>query len=105
MILLASKCGLVCLLLRQFKPLYILANSAIFSVAVFTYMTNARGAEFEVTGKAYEFCAFLTIATSDAIPAQLRFDYPSTGTTSCASSPCTRVSSTQGKTFTHAPSQ
>ena len=48
MILLASNYGLVCLLLRQFKPLYILANSAIFSVAVFTYMIDARGAAFEV---------------------------------------------------------
>ena len=49
MILLASNYGLLCLLLRQFKPLYILANSAIFSIVVFTYMIDARGAVFEVS--------------------------------------------------------
>jgi hypothetical protein len=59
------------LLLRQFKPWYLLGNSAIFSIATFTYFYPARGYH-ELAGKFFDLCAFTCIAFSDAIPDPLR---------------------------------
>jgi hypothetical protein len=63
--------GFLSILMRQFKPLYILGNALIFSVATFSYFFPTRG-YIELTGKVFDFCAFTCIALSDAIPDPLR---------------------------------
>jgi hypothetical protein len=50
---------------------FLLGNSAIFSIATFTYFYPARG-NIEIAGKFFDLCAFTCVAFSDAIPDPLR---------------------------------
>jgi len=59
------------IMLQQFKPLYILVNSAIFSLMTFSYFFASRG-YFELTAKVFDVCAFTGVALSDSIPGPLR---------------------------------
>ena len=63
--------GFFHVLLHQFKPWYLLGNSAIFQLQHSPIFFPSRGYR-ETAGKLFDLCAFTCIAFSDAIPDPLR---------------------------------
>ena len=74
LVMAVSNYGIILILRRQFKPLYLLFNSLLFSVATASYFWPERG-WFELTGKNFDTCCFFSIAFSDAIPLPLRTSF------------------------------
>ena len=70
----ACNLHLLTLLLRQFKPIYILANATIFSVSTSTYYWPMRK-YWELPGKGFDLSAFGLLALCDAIPEPVRQPY------------------------------